>query len=133
MELWLAFVDDRAVAFQIDFLMADRVWHYQCAYDERFRNTRAGSILTYQALQSGWQRGVREFDYLSGEEPYKLERTNASRAIHHLAAHRRTARGWLAYGLLAAPRWRLRNVPALRASYQAALSLKRRLRPQSHA
>lgn len=131
MELWLAFVDEQAVAFQIDFVMDDRVWHYQCAYDERFGHTRAGSILTYQALQSAWERGVREFDYLSGEEPYKLERTNASRSIYHLAAHRRTARGWLAYGLLVAPRWRLRRVRALRAMHKAAGSLKRNLRPRS--
>ena len=133
MVLWLAFVEDRPVAFQIDFVMEDRVWHYQCAYDERYRATRAGSILTYQALQDAWQRGVREFDYLSGEEPYKLERTNASRTIYHLAAHRRTARGWLAYALLVAPRWRLRNVSALRAAYKAAQGLKRQLVPQSNA
>ena len=127
MELRLAFVDDRAVAFQIDFVMSDRIWHYQCAYDERFRHTRAGSILTYEALREAWERGVREFDYLSGEEPYKLERTNASRTIHHLAAHRRSARGWLAYGLLVAPQWQLRNVPAVRMAYKAAQALKRRL------
>jgi CelD/BcsL family acetyltransferase involved in cellulose biosynthesis len=133
LELWLAFVDERAVAFQIDFVHQDRVWHYQCAYDERFRDTRAGSILTYQALLNAWERGVREFDYLSGEEPYKLERTNASRAIHHLAAHGRSPRGWLAYGLLIAPRWRLRHVRALRAIYQVALTAKRRLRTQSNA
>jgi len=133
MELRLAFVDDRAVAFQIDFVMSDRIWHYQCAYDERFRHTRAGSILTYEALREAWERGVREFDYLSGEEPYKLERTNGSRTIHHLAAHRRSARGWLAYGLLVAPQWRLRNIPAVRTAYKAARALKRRLRPRSNA
>jgi CelD/BcsL family acetyltransferase involved in cellulose biosynthesis len=133
MELWLAFVEDRPVAFQIDFVMDDRVWHYQCAYDERYRHTRAGSILTYKALEEAWQRGVREFDYLSGEEGYKLERTNGSRTIHHLAAHRRTPRGWLAYGLLVAPRWRLRHVPAVRAAYKAAQSLRRHIPTQSNA
>ena len=132
MLLWLAFVEDRPVAFQIDFVMEDRVWHYQCAYDERYRHTRAGSILTYEALRVAWERGVREFDYLSGEELYKLERTNASRTIHHLAVHRRSARGWLAYGLLVAPRWRLRNVPALRSAYKATQALKRQLLPRSN-
>jgi CelD/BcsL family acetyltransferase involved in cellulose biosynthesis len=133
MELWLAYVDGRAVAFQIDFVMDDRVWHYQTAYNEDYRNTRAGSILTYQALLDAWDRGVREFDYLSGEEPYKLERTNAMRAIYHVAAHRRTARGWLAYALLVAPRWRLRNVPALRALYKKAQALKRGIRARPSA
>ena len=132
MELWLAIVEERPVAFQIDFVMEDRVWHYQCAYDERYRHTRAGSILTYEALREAWDRGVREFDYLSGEEPYKLERTNASRTIHHLAVHRRSLRGLLAYGLLVAPRWRLRNVTLLRVGYRTIQKLKRQLLPRSN-
>jgi hypothetical protein len=55
------------------------------------------------------------------------------RAIYHVAAQRRTARGWLAYALLVAPRWRLRNVPALRALYKKAQALKRGIRARPSA
>jgi len=133
LELWLASIDGKSVAFQIDFLLPDRLWVYQQAYDEDFKRTSVGSFMAYLSFEAAWRAGAREYDYLSGEEPYKLERTNASRAIHHLAAHRRTLRGWLAYGLLVGPRWRLRNVAALRGIYKSAQSLNRWLRPQAGA
>lgn len=133
MELWLASIAGEAVAFQIDFLLPDRLWIYQQAYDEDYKRTSVGSFMAYITFEAAWQRGVREYDYLSGEEPYKLERTNASRTIHHLAVHRRSGRGWLAYGLFVAPRWRLRNVRVVRQAYKAVQSLKRQLRHQSNA
>jgi CelD/BcsL family acetyltransferase involved in cellulose biosynthesis len=132
MQLWLAFVEQRAVAFQVDFVLRDRLWHYQCAYDEDFRRSRAGSVLTYLSMESAWKRGIKEFDYLSGEEPYKLERTNASRPIYHLAAHRDTPRGWLAYALLLAPRWHLRKIRAFRFLYTTLQALRHGSMKRSH-
>jgi CelD/BcsL family acetyltransferase involved in cellulose biosynthesis len=114
-QLWLAFMDGAPVAFQIDFLCGDRLWLYQCGYDETHRKARAGSVLAYIATEHAWLQGVREYDYLTGDEPYKLDRTTELRPIYHLASHQRTARGWLAYGLLVLPRWKLRKVPLLRS------------------
>jgi CelD/BcsL family acetyltransferase involved in cellulose biosynthesis len=126
MELWLASIDGKAVAFQIDFVLPDCLWVYQQAYDEDYKRTSVGSFMAYISFEAAWRRGIREYDYLSGEEPYKLERTNASRAINYVAFHPRTLRGWLAYGLLVAPRWKLRNVGVARAIYKSLQSLKRR-------
>jgi CelD/BcsL family acetyltransferase involved in cellulose biosynthesis len=133
MQLWLASIDGKAVAFQIDFLMSDRLWVYQLAYDEAFRRTSAGSFLGYVSFENAWRGAVREYDYLGGEEPYKLDRTNGLRPIQYLALHRRNPRGWLAFGLLVAPRWRLRNVSALRAVYKRAQALTRGIRARSNA
>lgn len=114
-QLWLAFIDGQPVAYQIDFLCGDRLWLYHCGYDETHRKARAGSVLAYIATEHAWLRGVREYDYLTGDEPYKLDRTTELRPIYNLAGHRRTARGWLAYGLFVLPRWKLRKVPVLRS------------------
>lgn len=113
-QLWLAFMNGQPVAYQIDFLCGDRLWLYQCGYDEIHRNARAGSVLAYIATEHAWLRGVREYDYLTGDEPYKRDRTTELRRIYTLAGHR-TARGRLAYTMLIAPRWKLRKVPALRS------------------
>lgn len=126
MELWLAFAGDRAIAFHIYFVLQDRLWDYHTAYDEEFGYTRAGSVAAYLAIESAWKRGIREFDYLCGDEPYKLERSNAARAIYHLAGHPMTPKGWLAYHLLIAPRWHLRNVPLLKAMHERGRSLLRK-------
>jgi CelD/BcsL family acetyltransferase involved in cellulose biosynthesis len=114
-ELWLALFRGRPVAYRIDFLCGDRLWLYQGAFDAAYDKVRAGSVLSYVATERAWLHGVREYDYLTGDEAYKLNRTSALRPIFSLAGHRRTARGWLAYGLLVAPRWKLRRVAALRS------------------
>jgi CelD/BcsL family acetyltransferase involved in cellulose biosynthesis len=123
-QLWLAFMEGKPVAYQIDFLCGDRIWLYQCGYDETYRKARAGSVLAYIATEHAWAGGVREYDYLTGDEPYKLVRTSELRPIYHLAGQQRTARGWLAYGLLILPRWKLRKVPVLRSIRDRIASLR---------
>lgn len=127
MQLWLAYAGEQAIAFQLDFMLPDRVWHYQGAYDEAFASSRAGSILAYFAFESAWESGIRTFDYLAGEEPYKLERTNASRPIYHLAIYPATVAGRLGFMLLFGARWRLRKVAALHRLYDAVRSAKSKL------
>ena len=126
-ELWLASLDGEPAAFQVGFRLPDRLWIYQQAFDEASRRTSVGSFMAYVSFETAWLGGAREYDYLCGEEAYKLERTNALREVYHLALHRRTARGRLAYWCLVAPRWRLRHVPALKAAYNFARSAKRSL------
>lgn len=128
LQLWIAYAGEQAIAFQLDFVLPDRLWHYQGAYDEAFASSRAGSVLAYLALESAWESGIRTFDYLAGEEPYKLSRTNASRPIYHLAIYPATAKGRLAFLALFAARWRLRKVAALRRFYDALRSAKSKLR-----
>lgn len=128
LQLWIAYSGEQAIAFQLDFVLPDRLWHYQGAYDEAFASSRAGSVLAYLALESAWESGIRTFDYLAGEEPYKLDRTNASRPIYYLAIYPATAAGRLAFLALFAARWRLRKVAALRRFYDALRAAKSKLR-----
>jgi CelD/BcsL family acetyltransferase involved in cellulose biosynthesis len=114
-ELSLAFAGDRPIAFQLDFLTPERLWMYQYSYDEAYSNLRAGSVLQYMSIERAWERGVREYDLMMGAESYKANRTSAVRAIDCLAAHPPTLRGYLAYWLLLAPRWKLRHVRWLKA------------------
>lgn len=131
MQLWLAECEGQAIAFQIDFVLPDRLLHYQCAFDARFAAMRAGSVLAYLSLEQGWARGVREFDYLTGDEPYKRQRTNATRSICALAGYRPGLRGWIAYWILVGARSRLRRIKALRTLRAGLASLRRR--PRSRA
>jgi CelD/BcsL family acetyltransferase involved in cellulose biosynthesis len=104
------------------------VWIYQLGYDEEFHRASVGSFLGYTALEHAWRSGAREYDYLSGDEPYKAERTMASRKIRNLAIHSRTMLGWAAFALLLAPRWYLKEVPILRSAFRSARSLLRGVR-----
>jgi CelD/BcsL family acetyltransferase involved in cellulose biosynthesis len=125
MQLWLASLGGRPAAYKIDFVLSDRLWVYQLGYDRDFQKASVGSFLGYVGIEQAWRAGVREYDYLSGDEPYKAERTTASRKICDLAIHSRTIRGRVAFALLLAPRWYLKEVPVLRSALKSARSLVR--------
>lgn len=118
MELWLARIDGNPVAFEINFLPPGRIWLYQGAYREDFKKYSPGAVLDYRSIQRAWEAGAREYDFMSGDEAYKLDRTSALRPLHYLAMFPATVRGSLAYSLLVAPRWRLKEYPAVRAAFQ---------------
>ncbi len=120
MELWLAHLEGQPAGFQISFVTESRIWIYQCAFDERFPKSSVGGILAYLSIERAWNLGVREYDYLSGDEAYKAGRTDRSRALTYRALYPQAARGYAAYGLLLAPRWRLKQVGAVRSLWQAA-------------
>ena len=126
-ELSLASAGNRAIAFQVDFLTPERLWMYQYSYDEAYANLRAGSVLQYMSIERAWQRGVREYDLMMGAESYKANRATAVRAIECLAAHPRTARGYLAHSLLLAARWKLRHVAALKLAQAKWKRLRRKV------
>ena len=118
MELWLARKDDRPVAFEINFLAPGRIWLYQGAYRNEYRKYSPGGVLDFLSIERAWKDGAREYDFMSGDEPYKAERTSAQRSIRYLALHPNNARGHLAYGVLIAPRWGLKSYAPVRAAHQ---------------
>jgi CelD/BcsL family acetyltransferase involved in cellulose biosynthesis len=125
LELSLAFAEDRAIAFQVDFVTPERLWMYQYSYDEAHANRGAGSVIQYMSIEQAWECGVREYDLLMGEESYKANRTTALRPIYSLAGHSRSLRGCVAYSLLIVPRWKLRRVTALKSAHAQLKRLRR--------
>jgi CelD/BcsL family acetyltransferase involved in cellulose biosynthesis len=124
MELWLAYMDGRPVAYNVNLTPEGRVWIYQGAYHEEYRKYSVGAILDCLSIERGWQAGAREYDYLCGDEPYKLERTDALREVRYLALFPNSPRGWTAYGALIAPRWRLKRVPGAKAALDRWVQLR---------
>ncbi|HEU4752637.1 MAG TPA: GNAT family N-acetyltransferase, partial [Armatimonadota bacterium] len=124
MEVWLARSGGRAIAFLLNFLTDRKVWYYQGAYDEEYRKQYPGMVLHYRAIERAWQEGIREYDFLSGDESYKFDWTNGTRELRYRALFPATARGALAYYALIAPRWQLKDRQGARALHQFVLRLK---------
>ncbi len=118
MELWLARMEGRPVAFEINFLAPERIRLYQGAYDEAFRKYSPGGVLDFLSIERAWKAGAREYDFMSGDEPYKAERTDATRPIRYRALFPDGPRGQLAFALLIAPRWQLKQQAAARVAHQ---------------
>lgn len=65
-------LDDRMVAFQLLFRCGKKLWGYLTAYDHELAYLSPGSTLIPEAANYGFRHGFDEFDFLSGEEGYKL-------------------------------------------------------------
>lgn len=76
---------DELVGVLYGFRWADRFAYYQTGWDPRWAADSLGTALVDSAIRSSAAEGVRTFDFLRGDEPYK----------YRFGAVDRTDRGWL--------------------------------------
>jgi CelD/BcsL family acetyltransferase involved in cellulose biosynthesis len=62
----------RPVAFQFGFRSSGRLWDYSKAYDRAFSRFAPGAVLLTALVDYGFTHGCHEYDFLRGEEPYKM-------------------------------------------------------------
>jgi CelD/BcsL family acetyltransferase involved in cellulose biosynthesis len=104
---------DQPVAFQFGFRCGDKLWDYAKAYDRSFSRFAPGTLLLLALLDYGFGRGFREYDFLRGEEPYKMIwGTGCQRRLRVLIWNRRKisrVRKFIYYDLRSAVNWLLRK------------------------
>ena len=104
---------DQPVAFQFGFRCGDKLWDYAKAYDRSFSRFAPGTLLLLALLDYGFGRGFREYDFLRGEEPYKMIwGTGCQRRLRVLIWNRRRisrVRKFIYYDLRSAVNWLLRK------------------------
>jgi len=64
--------DGEPVAFQLGFRCGTKLWDYSKAYDRSFARFAPGTMLVHGMITHGLSHGCEEYDFLRGEEPYKL-------------------------------------------------------------
>jgi CelD/BcsL family acetyltransferase involved in cellulose biosynthesis len=62
-----------AIAFQFGFRCGDSLWDYSKAYNPDFSRLSPGTMLVPAMLDYGYAHGYREYDFLRGEEEYKMQ------------------------------------------------------------
>jgi CelD/BcsL family acetyltransferase involved in cellulose biosynthesis len=63
---------DRLLAWQLLFRCGEKLWGYLTAYDNEFSRLSPSSMLMPAVVDYGFSCGYTEYDFLRGEEPYKL-------------------------------------------------------------
>jgi CelD/BcsL family acetyltransferase involved in cellulose biosynthesis len=96
---------DRLVAWRLLYRCGDKLWDHLTAYDHSFSSLSPGTILICAAIDDGFANGLSEFDFLRGEESYKLRWTSKLRQNYRLLIWNRR---W-ASRLRAAAYFKLRN------------------------
>lgn len=124
-ELWIARLNGEPVACAVNLLTPDRLWLCRSAYQEKFSKLGAGAVLDILAIEKSWQEGRREYDYLSGAEEYKDERTNAVRPLKQLILYPPTLRGRLAFEALIGARRNLQKSKTARAVVEYLLWIRK--------
>ena len=91
--LWLVTLDldGLPAAAWYGFAMDDTVFFYQGGWDPRLERDSVGAVLMGMMIRRAIERGYRVFDFLRGDEPYKLTWTSTSRTCYRVVIIRR---GW---------------------------------------
>ena len=72
-------VNGAIVAMQYNFLYNGNLYNYLPAFDIRYRKYSVGTVLLSYCLEDLINQGVREFDFLRGDEPFKQRWANRRR------------------------------------------------------
>jgi CelD/BcsL family acetyltransferase involved in cellulose biosynthesis len=72
--LYVALLEQRGhpVAFQLGFRCGRKLWDYSKAYDPSFSRFAPGTLMLHALLDYALSKGFDEYDFLQGEEPYKM-------------------------------------------------------------
>jgi len=109
LEVWLARLEGRPVAYLVNFVTPERVLFYQGSYDQAYRKYYAGGVLHCAAIRAACEAGLEEYGFLNGGEEYKSGWTTGVHRQRYLALVPDTLRGRAAFAAVVAPRWFLRQ------------------------
>ena len=76
--------DDRLIAWHLMFCCGGKLWGYLTAYDLEYSRLSPGSMSLPAIVNYGFSRGYTEYDFLRGEEAYKLRWATGSHQSYRL-------------------------------------------------
>jgi CelD/BcsL family acetyltransferase involved in cellulose biosynthesis len=81
-------VGSRTIAAGVHFETADSLLFYNAGIDPDARALSPGVVMTYEYIKRALARGLRRFDFLRGDEPYKYEWGAIDEPIQRLLVRR---------------------------------------------
>lgn len=103
-----------------------RFYYYQSGYDPAWAPRSPGLVLVGRTVEDAYARGLADYDFLRGTEPYKLEWASDRRETLHLRLHAPSLRAGAA--VLARDAWRGARGAARAVAPPAAWAALRRAR-----
>jgi CelD/BcsL family acetyltransferase involved in cellulose biosynthesis len=96
--VWLTTLDvaGTPVAAWYGFAAGDSMCFYQSGRDPAWEHASVGQVLMGMMIRRAIEQGFRTFDFLRGDEPYKMTWTSTLRRDRILLAYRPGVRGALA-------------------------------------
>jgi len=88
-------LNNRLIAVIYGFEFCNRFFYYQVAHDPKFKADGPGSTLLFLVIEDCCNRGLKEFNFLQGNESYKGVWTVDSRNLYRVVFNRGTYRSAL--------------------------------------
>jgi CelD/BcsL family acetyltransferase involved in cellulose biosynthesis len=73
---------DHTIAINLGFIRRGSFYYYLPAYDAAFAKMSPGRVHLMMLISSAIDRGLRRFDFLRGEDPYKVQFGKPARTLH---------------------------------------------------
>jgi CelD/BcsL family acetyltransferase involved in cellulose biosynthesis len=129
-------VGDRAVACNYFFVLGDRMYFHELAFDPEFARWSPGQVTTLDTLAAAAAEGVTRVEFLGGAERYKLELADGCEPLYQGIGLASGPRGRAAVAVRTAAwrgRQRLKRTPVRRLYYEGLAPARRVARVASMA
>ena len=129
-------IGGRAVACNYFFLLGDRMYFHELAFDPVLARWSPGQVATLEAIEAAASEGARRVEFLGGAERYKLELADRLEPLHQglgLAATRRGRAAVTARTRAVHARRQLKQTPARRLYYEGLAPARRMVRLASRS
>ena len=92
------------IAVFYGFVDGANVAYYQLGYDPEWSDSSPGSVLLQETIREAHDRGLKEYNFLQGEEGFKYRWTSSFRPLYAVDLFNRSLFGRLSRSLIAAKR-----------------------------
>jgi CelD/BcsL family acetyltransferase involved in cellulose biosynthesis len=98
-------LDNRSIAQHFGFSYNGVYYWVKPAFDPLFAEYSPGGVLLYHLIEHGWKNGFKEFDFLRGKEPFKIDIAGHFRQVMLVKLYRSLPKYLLCRAAAAINRW----------------------------
>ena len=86
-------------AMEVGFINNGRFFRYLAAFDSQFRKCSVARLLLFQIIRRCFEKGLKTFDFMLGEEPYKRFWNPVPRKLFFWTLHKKTISGYAFFAI----------------------------------
>jgi len=91
LEVYVLKLNNEPIASELDFCYNNKMYNYIVNYSEEHRKLSPGRYLRTMAIQSAFEQGMAEYDFLEGAEAYKSRWETGHREMHQVVIAKKGA------------------------------------------